>query len=556
MKKLCAAILTLSLALGLALPAGAAGDDALRVAVASDIHYNLPDETFSSDIDDPIFFYANRRAAMENESGQILEAFLRQCEQDAVDYVLIPGDLADNGRSTPAEHEAVRDRLLAFEARTGIEVFVIDGNHDLGEKGEYCAFGMEEFKSTYARLGYDHALETRDGDCSYTADLGGGYRLIALDSCDYSKSTEDGMTIDKVNWAVRQAKKARAQGRYPILMMHHNLLDHLPAQRLISHDFIIRNHLLTADRFADAGVRLVLTGHEHCSDAASRVSPAGNRITDLATTSLTMYPLAYRVIDFTEDAIAYASRRIEKLDTDALRAEQPAFTDAQLAAMNEDLDGYARRFAVMGVTYRLQLQLTMEKIGIAPGEPFYKLVKSAADALNELLSMPLYGENSLQATASIYGIEIPQTDYATGWELAASLVTEHYNGSEHYTIDSPEVQALLRAAALVLRVVPASVADAFTPDALRALADALGVTGAKEVCRRVFGGIGPGEYLLTALLSPVIDGFISDDETPDNDGNLPGYGADDRGENLLFKLRTFFRRLAKAFETLFRLAKA
>ncbi|MBQ8015826.1 MAG: hypothetical protein IJ264_06550, partial [Clostridia bacterium] len=47
----------------------------LKFAVASDLHYNVPEEelTASGEIDDEIYWYANRRAAMENESGWIID---------------------------------------------------------------------------------------------------------------------------------------------------------------------------------------------------------------------------------------------------------------------------------------------------------------------------------------------------------------------------------------------------------------------------------------------------------------------------------------------------
>mgnify|MGYP007111767145 CR=1 FL=1 len=48
------------------------------------------------------------------------------------------------------------------------------------------------------------------------------------------------------------AEKAVDEGRHPILMMHHNLLDHLPMQRILSRNFIIRNHTITAEKFANA----------------------------------------------------------------------------------------------------------------------------------------------------------------------------------------------------------------------------------------------------------------------------------------------------------------
>ena len=77
----------------------ASGGEKTGIAVASDLHYNQPREKLEGDIDDEVYFYANRRAAMEDESGFIIDEFLSQCaENDDVDYVLIPGDLADNGR--------------------------------------------------------------------------------------------------------------------------------------------------------------------------------------------------------------------------------------------------------------------------------------------------------------------------------------------------------------------------------------------------------------------------------------------------------------------------
>ena len=102
---------------------------------------------------------------------------------------------------------------------------------------------------------------------SYTADLNEKYRLIAADSCDINRSTGDGMTEDRVEWVIEQAELAVSQGKYPILMMHHNLLDHMPIQGLLSKDFIIRDHISTAEKFANVGIKMVVSGHEHCSDA-------------------------------------------------------------------------------------------------------------------------------------------------------------------------------------------------------------------------------------------------------------------------------------------------
>ena len=75
--------------------------------------------TASGEIDDEIYWYANRRAAMENESGFIIDEFLNQCaENDDVDFVLISGDIVDNGRAIAQEHTDVAAKFAAFEEKT------------------------------------------------------------------------------------------------------------------------------------------------------------------------------------------------------------------------------------------------------------------------------------------------------------------------------------------------------------------------------------------------------------------------------------------------------
>ena len=242
---------------------------------------------------------------------------------------------------------------------------------------------MSVFQPHNADFGYNEALLQAEKHASYTVDLPGNYRLIALDSCDPTKSTEDGMTPDRVMWVLEQAKQAKSDGKYPILMMHHNLLDHLPMQRILSHDFIIRFHYTTADLFANAGIKIVLTGHEHCSDATSYTSTLGNVIYDFATTSLTMYPLQYRLFDVNDEMISYTAQTVDSIDTDALTAAVSGYTEEQLALMNAGMNDYAGGFLKAGIEYRLALSLSMEKIGIAEGEFDYDLVSTAVGGLTD-----------------------------------------------------------------------------------------------------------------------------------------------------------------------------
>ncbi|MBQ6021265.1 MAG: metallophosphoesterase [Clostridia bacterium] len=547
MKKYISAVLSVLLLLpSLILPA-AAGDETHCFAAASDLHYNQPREKLAGEIDDSLYWYANRRAAMEDESGFIIDEFLRQCaEDDAVEFVLIAGDMADNGRRILREHLDVAEKFRRFERETGKQIYVIDGNHDVGT-GSVC--DLQDFKRIYAEFGYDRALAADGESCSYTADLNEKYRLIALDSCDPAKSTEDGLTLSRVNWAVAQAKQAYADGKYPILMMHHNLLDHLPLQRVFSHDFIVRNHLATAARFADAGIRMVITGHEHCSDAVGYISPLGNRIYDFAVTSLTMYPLQYRYFSLTDDEIAYEPRTVSRIDTGALTEATDGYSERQIALMNEDMNAYAKGFLKKGVEYRLSLSLTPQKLGIDENAFYAGLVMKLVEKLTALLNAPYYGDDSVSSLAAKYGIELPQTEYETPWDLATELVSWHYAGEEHFEPGGDEVTLLLKTVAVIAR------AELSSEDAssLLTAADALNADGRADAplaeARKLLGGISPAEYFAVAAISPLLYEFAFDaDGVNDNRGTIPGYagcGAAQRAENVVEALAALFARIAK-----------
>ena len=534
----------------------------LSFAVASDLHYSAPEEELEKTNDDPIFWHATRRCEMENETGLIIDEFLNQCaESDDVEYVLISGDLANRGRSRPEDHLVIAQKLRDFEKKSGKEVYVINGNHDASNDQ---ATTLARFKEIYAEFGYDHALTTRADDCSYTADLGEKYRLIALDSNHETKSTEDGMTEDRLKWVKEQAELAKEDGRYPIVMMHHNLLDHLPIQRVLSRNFIVKFHFTTAELFADWGIKTVFTGHEHCSDATVYTSALGNKLYDFATTSLAMYPLEYRVVKYNDNEIKYETRSVDKIDYDALTATTKGYTDEQIAAMKADLRAFSKGYLKAGVQYRLELSLSPEKMGIDEDSAYSKPIIYAVDKLISLLRMPLCGENSLQSIAKEYGIEIPDSDYKTGWDLATDLVAWHYSGGEHFDTDSVEVTTLLRAVATILRNDFAGIADDVLLKAANSFLGELGygpiADSLTKYCISKFGVYTKAEIFLVAVASPILYKFACDnDGVDDNNGVIEGYGTvnfktnvsnivenlDSLAEKITFYLRLVMSYLAK-----------
>lgn len=553
MRKTIAIILSVLLAVSSLAVAAFAQEEQVQFAVAADLHYHAPREALEGDIEDEIFWYANRRAALEDESPYIIDAFLAQCAEKEYDFVLLPGDLTNDGRVLTQDHLVVAQKLRDFEQQTGIPVFVIPGNHDTGAGENDTTTQM--FKEIYADFGYAQALTVDEKTGSYTADLSDKYRLIALDSCDPTKSTEDGMTPHHVLWVLRQAKQAKQDGKYPILMMHHNLLDHLPMQRIISRNFIVKFHYSTAELFANAGIKLVFTGHEHCSDATVYTSALGNTIYDFATTSLTMYPLQYRDVVLTDEEITYTAQTVDAIDTEALAAAVDGYTDAQLDLMQQGMNAYAKDFLKAGVAYRLALSLSMEKIGIAEGEFGYELVSTAVGGLLKLLELPLYGENSVSEIAASYNLTLPQTDYENGWDLVTELASAHYAGEEAYSLDTPDVTLLLRMVSLILRDDLATVGDeVFFSLANRILShcgtDTV-VQDLNKLATSVFGCVTPGQYFLVALVSPLLYEFAFDgDGVPDNNGSLAGYAtvnAQTNMQNVFARVENFFSTLILYF---------
>ena len=558
MKKIIALLLILSLVCTFfVVPTSAAWSIVdTSFAVASDLHYELQEdlEWFS---EDPIFGYANRRAAMENESRYIIDEFLNQCaENDKIDFVLIPGDISNEGRAVKQQHLEIVEKFRKFEEETGKQIYVINGNHDAGKGENEGETSLAEFREIYYEFGFSEALSTMEGNLSYTADLNEKYRLIASDSCDINRSTGDGMTDDRVEWVLNEAEKAVEEGKNPILMMHHNLLDHMPVQSVLSKDFIIRNHLATAEKFANAGIKLVFTGHEHCSDANTFTSSKGNQITDFATTALTMYPLQYRIMELSDESIYYDIATIERIDTENLKDDVVGYTDAHIEEMNKGMNAYAKKFLKNGVEWRLERGFQDEQLGIDKGAFYYDLVRKAVDALNDILNTPLYGEGGVQERALEKGIIIPDSDYVDGWDVATELVAAHYAGEENYPLMEKDVTILLRTMCLILDTELAMITEEELMSAANAITALYGTTPPDELAEKLKLDLGyshGAQSFLLALASPLLDSFANDDNVPDNKGVLKGYartGSADSFINIAGELDFSFAKLIETLKTI------
>jgi len=276
--------------------------------------------------------------------GSILESALAavaaDAQKSALPYLFLSGDLARDGEYN-AQIE-LAERMERFEQETGITVFVTNGNHDINnsgamtfengkqEKGRKTT--PEEFRSIYANLGYDEADSfytppggKKGGMLSYAADLRGGYRLIVLDTGKYSPDTTESGTSEHetggsipaelLTWALAECAKANAKGQTIIGMMHHNIAPHNGLEPIIFKDFVLDDWQARGAALADAGMKLVFTGHYHMNDTAGLSGKTGAVLYDIMTSSLENFPNQFREVTLDNTGAAF-SAYVDSIDAD------------------------------------------------------------------------------------------------------------------------------------------------------------------------------------------------------------------------------------------------
>ena len=311
LKKILAPLLALALALPVAcVPAAAKSAAALRIAVISDPHV-LPETMTGGGTSADFLENTGDRGKPAAQSEAFFAAALadvkRRAGQENLDFLLIPGDLTLN--SEYDGHVRVTQLLKKFEKETGVKVAVVPGNHDInhGSAADYST-GVKtsprrlqagEFLEMYAPFGYDLPnCEIFEGTLNYAADLGGSYRLIAIDtnlrSLDGVQRTEN----DLRDWAVAQCEKAAAAGKTVVGMGHHNLAEQFGLQEAVLDNFNFDNVGQIAEDFADAGMHYYFSGHIHLGEIAMRVSDRGEPLYDICVAASIAYPGEYRTVKF------------------------------------------------------------------------------------------------------------------------------------------------------------------------------------------------------------------------------------------------------------------
>lgn len=320
------------------LPKIETGSD-IKIYVATDIHLLAEELMTNDDLMAQVFEFGDGRFV--HYTNEIMSTFTQTVKENQPDILVLSGDLTHDGEKL--SHETLAKQLKEIE-KSGTRVFVIPGNHDLENAfaKDYAEGGWktaetvskDEFEEIYKNYGYQEAISRDPSGLSYLAAPSEDVYLLMLDSNRYgmlNMPTGTGkFTDDTLKWIKEATQIARDNNAQIITVMHHNLIKH--SERLFK-GYVIDNSEEVVPIFDELNLNIVLSGHMHAQDI-KYTEQANNTIYDIVTSSMSIYPMNYGVVDYIKgEGFSY---HLESLDVQSWA--QTNSSDVNLLSF----DGYAK----------------------------------------------------------------------------------------------------------------------------------------------------------------------------------------------------------------------
>ena len=420
-------------------------------AVFSDMHY-LADSLYDVNSKAWANYLETTHREMEqagvlvDRALEVSEHYLEEAKANDSAFVLIPGDLTKDGEYE--SHKEMAQKFAAFEAETGIPVFVVPGNHDIrnsnatdytGETSKRAKKTQPgDFEKIYKNFGYDE----NDPDCisrfhpasgklggylSYSWKLNDSFMLLAVDSNKYSadngapknEHVTDGMIgEDLMNWIKEQCAYAKENGLQIVFMQHHNIVQHMDIEEATFFAFVIDNWEYVCDNYADAGIHYVFTGHLHSHDTASYVSDNGERVTDLLTATLTGYPNEMRIAEFTATGSEY------KMEMQSHAVDE--FTPVSYVRNGETIT-YAQPFKYTSsydMTFGKDIKEFAYSAVLGLVKTYFPQIQKAGGLINFLTSKGVDLESIIRNALGTNGLQIGDTEILTVSQNLMGFINE------------------------------------------------------------------------------------------------------------------------------------
>ncbi len=300
-----------------------------KIAVVADLHYF--DLSLLENKGTAFERYIAGDRKLIEESTAITEAVVSNLIAEKPDVVIVCGDMTKDGERL--SHEGVIAQLARLRA-AGAKVLVTPGNHDINNPHAYIFDGEntrqtatvtpDEFRTMYADFGFGEAIATGPDLC-YVSEPAKDLWIISIDACEYKSNTSGPVTkgsIDaaKLAWLLERTAEGTAAGKTILGIMHHGMVEHYDSQKTLFGEYVIDDWDNISTRLADAGMKVVFTGHYHAQDIRKKETPDGGFIFDVETGSTVTAPCPYRIINMTDGQMSIVSKFVESIDFEGVPA--------------------------------------------------------------------------------------------------------------------------------------------------------------------------------------------------------------------------------------------
>lgn len=307
------------------------------------------------------------------ETEAIIDSAFKKIAQSDTDYVLIAGDVSNDGEMV--SHIEFREKLRELQKHK--KVYLITATHDWccdenpRRFADNYVYNDVEVMPSYQLYDFYHDFGPSDaiaeyrthlGTVSYVVQLNDKVRLLALND-DQNGRGRAGFKEPHFEWIDQQLKKAKEDGCMMIGMEHHLLIPHINPI-ITGGGTCVGDREEVASRLADNGLKYMFVGHSHIQHTDDFVTASGNKITEVNIGSLVGYPAP--IVNVTVNNDMTLTYDVDRLESFTLNGEE---IDAQQYLSKHCLDLVHN---VLECNSRYEFKERMDALG-ANGESLAKL---------------------------------------------------------------------------------------------------------------------------------------------------------------------------------------